>query len=466
MQKTDLKTGEIIKVDADFHSRIMTNLDENEILDQMIERIIELIANFQQNGSNWVFERINQLQIHLADSKPLGGSSFIALPPKIKNKKAVINIKNEDNQCFKWCIASALDFVRPHPERITAGLVKFSKRFNWDGLTFPVDLKQIKIFEKQNPLLAINVFGFDDVLYPLRISEMQKRINIDLLLITTEEKQHYCLINNLSRLVSKQLTKHCGVLQICRKCLNHFPNAEKLRIHKEYCSNNETVKIDMPKAGSQLSFIHQNRAEKIPFVVYADFEAFTKNVLTCTPNPKKSFTKQYQYHQPSGFCFKIVSFDSQFDQEIVFYRAQNDEEDIGAIFIQKLKELIKNIFKIFDFAKKMLLTKQDEINFQKAKVCWICQKEFGEDKKVRDHSHFTGEYRGAAHVKFNLHFKKPKFTPVVFHNLSGYDSHLFVKNLGKSEGYIKCIPNNDEKYMSFSKEIVVGEYKKKDKNLN
>ena len=433
-------------MDADFHSRIMTNLDENEILDQMIGRIIELIANFQQNGSNWVFERVNQLQIHLADWKPFGGS-FIPLPPKIKNKKAVINIKNEDNQCFKWCIATALDFVRPHPERITADLVEFSKNFNWDGLTFPVDLKQI-----------MNIFGFDDVLYPFRISEMQKRINIDLLLISEEEKQHYCLINSLSRLVTKQLTKHCGVLKLCQRCLNHFPNAEKLKIHKEYCSNNETVKIDMPKAGSQLSFIHQNRAEKIPFIVYADFEAFTKNILTCTPNQKKSFTKQYQYHQPSGFCFKIVCFDSQFDQEIVLYRAQNDEEDIGKIFIQKLEESIKKMHKIFDFAKKMLLTKQDEINFQKAKVCWICQKEFGQDKKVRDHSHFTGEYRGAAHVKCNLHFKKPKFTPVVFHNLSGYDSHLFVKNLGKSEGNIKCLPNNDEKHMSFFKEIVVREY--------
>ena len=57
---------------------------------------------------------------------------------------------------------------------------------------------------------------------------------------------------------------------------------------------------------------------------------------------------------------------------------------------------------------------------------------------------------------------------MIFHNLSGYDSHLFVKNLGKSEGNIKCIANNKEKYISFAKEIVVGEYtdkngKKKEK---
>ena len=109
----------------------------------------------------------------------------------------------------------------------------------------------------------------------------------------------------------------------------------------------------------------------------------------------------------------------------------------------------------------MIFTKEDRSVFEKATVCWICQKEFAEkQKKVRDHCHFTGKFRGTAHNKCNLQFKKPKFTTVIFHNLSGYDAHLFVKILGKTEGNIKCIPNNEEKYISFSKEIVVGEYEK------
>ena len=126
-----------------------------------------------------------------------------------------------------------------------------------------------------------------------------------------KKKQHYCLIKSLSRLISNKLTKHNGSLNICRRCLNHFPNAKKFKIHEEYCSNNETVKIEMPKEESFISFNHHNRSMKVPFVFYAAFEAFTKEISTCEPNEKFSFTKQYQKHQPSGFCYKCVGLNTK-----------------------------------------------------------------------------------------------------------------------------------------------------------
>ena len=73
-----------------------------------------------------------------------------------------------------------------------------------------------------------------------------------------------------------------------------------------------------------------------------------------------------------------------------------------------------------------------------------------------------GKYRGAAHNKCNLQFKKANFTYVIFHNLKSYNSHLFIKNLGKTSGFIKCIPNNEEKYISFSKNITVGKFTNKE----
>ena len=105
--------------------------------------------------------------------------------------------------------------------------------------------------------------------------------------------------------------------------------------------------------------------------------------------------------------------------------------------------------------------------FNEATKCWICNEEFDDtadekgyrkNEKVKDHCHYTGRFRGAAHNSCNLNYKKPKFIPVVFHNLSGYDSHLFIKNLGFTDGTIDCIPNNEEKYISFTKNTVVGSY--------
>ena len=109
--------------------------------------------------------------------------------------------------------------------------------------------------------------------------------------------------------------------------------------------------------------------------------------------------------------------------------------------------------------------------FQKATKCWICGDRLVTDKghqdhekkqPVRDHCHFTGKYRGPAHNECNLQFRKPKFTPIFFHNLSGYDSHLFIKNLSKTQGKLKCIPNNEERYISFCKDIKVYSYTDKE----
>ena len=452
-----------------FHSETVENLegtDEREIYDGFIQTIEERIQNFNQRGSNWRFERVISLDIHFTDFQPLRGSTFLPLPRKIATKKAVINMKNDDDLCFKWSVTRALHPVEKNSERVSKILKYQSERLDWSGLKFPVDLKQIIIFEKNNPQISINVFGFEGVVYPLRLSKRSERERseseqINLLLISDGEKQHYCLIKSLNRLLSSQVSGHKESNSFCLNCLNHFPNEEKLKIHEEYCLKNQAIRIEMPEKGSLVTFIHHQRSIKVPFVVYADFEAFTEEIPISKQNEKFSFTQKYQKHKPSGFCFKIVCFDERYNQKPVLFRARSEDEDVSAIFVEMLERDIKRIQEKFDFSKKMIFSLKDKDDFEKARVCWICQKEFGGEKKGRDLCHFTGKYRGAAHVKCNLQFKKPKFTPVIFHNLSGYDAHFFVKNLGRAEGNIKCIPNNEEKYISFSKDIVVGEYKNK-----
>ena len=92
---------------------------------------------------------------------------------------------------------------------------------------------------------------------------------------------------------------------------------------------------------------------------------------------------------------------------------------------------------------------------ESATVCFACNRELGYDK-VRDHCHYTGKYRGALHSKCNLKLgERIMVIPVFAHNNSGYDSHMYVKRLADMEGEVDCIADNEEKYITFNKNVLV-----------
>ena len=95
------------------------------------------------------------------------------------------------------------------------------------------------------------------------------------------------------------------------------------------------------------------------------------------------------------------------------------------------------------------MSAEEEGQFEKSEICWICN-ELIENDKVRDHCHITGKYREAEHWKCNINLKISKKLPLIFHNLRGYDSHLIFKELSNFNCNIDVIPNGLEKYMSFS----------------
>ena len=149
----------------------------------------------------------------------------------------------------------------------------------------------------------------------------------------------------------------------------------------------------------------------------------------------------------------------------IVYTKKTEDEDISEKFIRHVRLLTHMIYRRYYMNPKPIkLTPQEQKEFQSAKVCHICEQDLNVDKetgqilKVRDHCHFTGEYRGATHNECNLKCRKPLILPVIFHNLQNYDSHPFIKQLSKISGDLSCIPSTEEKYISFSKKIKVGEY--------
>ena len=454
-----------------FHSigkKIITEAtDTVEIYHEMITEILEAILKAEQaEGSGWVFMEVIRLILKIDKWDPLKASSYIDLPKELKNKKALINMKNTDNKCLLWSVLRGLNPKDEHPERIDKDLKNKENTLNMEGIEYPVSLKDIKRFEKQNLDISLSVLGYskDEKIYPLRRSKHamknKRKHNIILLLIKDEDRNnsHYCLVKDESALLSSQVNKRKGKLYFCLNCLNGFDTPEKLENHKKYCEEEESVKINMPAPDTFISFKNFVHSEKAPFAIYADFESLLKPLDNCDPDPNRSYTKKYQKHEPVSFVYYIKSFnESVFPSTLRSYVKENEEDpDVIDVFINWLEDDVKIISELGN--KPMDITPEVQEQFKQASNCWICGNLLNLQDRVRDHCHFTGRYRGAAHNRCNLKYKKPDNISVFFHNLSGYDSHLFIKKLNITAGTIDCIPNNQENYISFSKTIKTGEY--------
>ena len=236
-----------------------------------------------------------------------------------------------------WCVLRALNPKDDHAERVDKELKTKENTLNMEGIEYPVSLKDLNKFEKQNPSISITVLGYEGKsVYPLRKSDNTDRENnIILMLIEEGGVKHYCLVKNLSRLLSSQVSNHNEKHHFSSKCLNAFWSHKSLNKHKEYCNKHEAVKIKMPKEGTILKFINYHRGKKVPFIVYADFECFIKPIQSCNPDDKSSYTKQYQKHEPSSFCYYIKCFDDEvYKPKIVNYTG----EDAAQKFVEMLEE--------------------------------------------------------------------------------------------------------------------------------
>ena len=463
-----------------FHSKdlklVLEGTDESELYNEMVEEIEEEIQKVQEaEGSGWQFLKVIKLVLHTTRWEPLYGGSYIPLDPYLANKKAIINMQNEDDKCFMWSVLRALYPKDTNPQRIDNDLKSKQNSINMKGICYPVSLRDINRFEHLNPNISISVVGYNkiDLVHPIKISQCTGcDYDIVLLLLKEavkgengkiEEKTHYTLVKNMSALIASQKNNHKGSREICLNCFNSFNSTETLKKHKEYCYENESVKILMPQQGTYLRFKNFLHSEKAPFAIYADFESLIKPMDNCNPDPNKSYTKKYQKHEPISFSYYInSSIDGVFKPILRKYtKTKPEDADVIDVFIKWLEEDVKAIANIKE--KEMIFTEEDRKQFNKASDCWICGEYLGNDR-VRDHCHFTGRYRGPAHNSCNLKYRKPKSISVFFHNLSGYDSHLFIKKIGCSinkKENIDCIPNNEEKYISFSKTIVTGQYTNK-----
>ena len=456
---------------AYFNSKPQTIINDNSIneaLQLTKQQILNFIAQWISEGSGWTIESVNGHYLNIVQYQPMKGSSYIQLPQELRNSaKGLINLKNNDHECFRWCHIRHLNTQDKYPQRIKKVDKEYIDKLNYIGIEFPVTIKQLNKIEKQNEI-NINVFGYEEKQpYPIYISKEKHENHMELLLITQNKNQHYVLIKDFNKFMFNQ-TKNKNKKHFCMHCLQCFSSDRVLTDHKDNCIQvNGTQAIKMPdKDNNILKFNNFHKQQAVPFVIYADFEAIIEKISGCKPNNDKSYTEAYQKHTDCGYGYKVVCcYDDKYTKPVQIYRGEKAVYKFMENMLEEVKYCKQTIKRCFN--KPLKMTAEDVYAFEKAKECHICNKQYtSEDIRVRDHCHITGKFRGSAHqecnLKLTLNSDEIKI-PVIFHNLRGYDSHFIMQEIGaivKNHTYknkkgeekqmnINAIPNNMEKYMAF-----------------
>ena len=317
--------------------------------------------------------------------------------------------------------------------RITKELVLQSKQYDWSDVIFSMEVKNIGKWEKANNV-GVNVFGYEEdkkKLYTIKTCDEDLFTN-KIANLYLHNDLHYCAITNPSRFASMQPSKYkCGK-HICYRCWNAFGTEKLLVEHKELCDEHKIYGTIFPTEKTKwLYFRNCMKMHRVPIVGYADFECLITPIAHTEPSPEKSFTVQYQRHVPSGFCLTFVCVDeSVYKTKTIQHRMRHPDEDVGKEFVKRLDIEKEAIYEVLKRDVGMKIT-DEERQHKNAKECYACEEPFTLDNpKTHDHCHVTGEYRRAACNKCNLVMRTPGFVPILFHNLEGYDAHLFIKSLG------------------------------------
>lgn len=381
---------------------LSTNLDEWFIAN-IREPLIQHLEEFQEKDSGWSLKSILSLAVNMKKLSPIKGSAYIPLPKAIERKRAVVNVQNSDDRCFLYAILSALHPAERHAYRVNKYL-PYVGELNFDGIQFPVELKDIRVFEKQNNI-SVNVYmlrklGQKYEVSPCHITDQKKEKHVNLLIIQDSyvdengdgeheddgqtPRYHYAWIKSMSRLLSSQVSCHGHKSHHCERCLHVFYSEEKLKAHEVRCINLNKCRINLPDQKSNiLKFENHYKSEKVPLVIYADFESLLKNTES---------EKAFQLHEAySVGYFTKCSFDDSLSVYKSYRQGADGDQTPAEWFVGELKSIAENLNNLYQNPKPMKLTIQEELTFQRSTSCHICRRSIREwEDRVRDHCHLTG----------------------------------------------------------------------------
>ena len=445
------KTDEFISTcEPFFLSQMIHVLGLNNISD-LIKKSFQFILlsfdNFLTEGSGWIFKKIISLDLKIIRiEKTLQGGckKYITLPKELRFKKALLAIDSPENSCFIYSIAACLKKTTGNANRYRhyTPLVSKLKGYNdW------MSISQIANFEYLNNL-RVNVYQWkNSKLNFLYKTSNQSGPICNLLLY----KRHYFSIRNLNRLIGKQGKKK----YFCQRCFIPFGTMNALGNHNKICISDSNQIYFVPKTKDKIKFKNFGNMVKQEIIYYADFESILKPLTNKFKGEKTQLLKR---HIPVSFGLLRVCVNQRLNKGPIVFHGKNIISKFWEVLELEMEE-IEHLFLNENYPLQM--SKQDYLKHKKLKRCEICQKRFSKlNPKMRDHYHSVGpkisNYRYTLCNRCNLTFASNKNIfpiSIVFHNLSGYDSHLIISELekyAKNREKIQIIPRNSEKYISFT----------------
>ena len=141
---------------------------------------------YSDGGSGWIIDKREDIWINIANYDPLVGSSYFPLPPELSNSvKGLINLKNKDNECFKWCHVRFINPQNKHCDRINKKDKEIAKTLDYRGTNFPVKARDYEIIEERFNI-NVNIFGYVNRVFPLYVSKKSNEQELNVLLISNE----------------------------------------------------------------------------------------------------------------------------------------------------------------------------------------------------------------------------------------------------------------------------------------
>ena len=271
---------------------IGTDKITEDLFDSFLQRYQKSLEELMR-GREFVFDNVDSLYYKLHKISLNRGGSYIDSPKWLKNKKATINPKNNDDKCFQYALTVALihERIKSCPEGIS-NIKPFTDQYNWKEIDFPSHKKVWNEFEKNNKTIPCNILyiphNTEETRYAYKSKYNLERENqVVLLMITDGKKWRYLAVKKLSALLRGITSKHDGDFY-CSNCFDSYSTKEKLKKHKNICEHHDYCYVEMHEKDNKiLKYNHGEKSMKVPLIIYADLESLLEKMNTCHNNPEK-----------------------------------------------------------------------------------------------------------------------------------------------------------------------------------